>query len=73
MSLIYANVNPEDILLKEELDRLASQNPSRFKVYYVLNNPPANWAGGAGFVTQAQIKEHIYPPAALTKILMCGA
>ncbi|KAF9596254.1 hypothetical protein IFM89_008417 [Coptis chinensis] len=35
--LIYANVTYEDILLKEELDSLASNYPDRFKVYYVLN------------------------------------
>lgn len=41
LSLIYANVNPEDILLKKELDELASKHSHRFRVYYVLNNPPA--------------------------------
>ncbi|GMP98172.1 hypothetical protein CsSME_00046151 [Camellia sinensis var. sinensis] len=35
--LIYANVTFEDILLKEELDGLASNYPDRFKIYYVLN------------------------------------
>ncbi|KAA8516284.1 hypothetical protein F0562_016577 [Nyssa sinensis] len=38
--LIYANVSFEDILLKEELDGLATNYPDRFKVYYVLNQPP---------------------------------
>ncbi|XP_021895442.1 LOW QUALITY PROTEIN: NADH--cytochrome b5 reductase 1 [Carica papaya] len=35
--LIYANVTYEDILLKEELNGLATKFPDRFKVYYVLN------------------------------------
>ncbi|KAF6172359.1 hypothetical protein GIB67_031259 [Kingdonia uniflora] len=35
--LIYANVTFEDILLKEELDSLASNYPDRFKLFYVLN------------------------------------
>lgn len=38
VSLIFANVNVDDILLKKELDELASTNKDRFKVYYVLNN-----------------------------------
>ncbi|KAM0748622.1 ferredoxin reductase-like protein [Meredithblackwellia eburnea MCA 4105] len=72
MSLIYANVNPEDILLKAELDKLAAANPDRFKVYYVLNNPPEKWDGGAGFVTTDIIKDKIVAPAADTKVVLCG-
>jgi cytochrome-b5 reductase len=37
LSLVYANVNYEDVLLKKELDELADKYPSRFKVFYVLN------------------------------------
>lgn len=75
ISLIYANVNPDDILLKEELDTLAAQHPKRFSVYYVLNNPPEGWTGGVGFVTADMIKEHCPPPSNTLgdmKILMCG-
>lgn len=50
IDLIFANVNPEDILLKEDLDQLAKED-RRFRVHYVLNNPPKEWAGGIGFVT----------------------
>lgn len=33
LSLLYANVSPEDILLREELDQLAAQHPN-FKIWY---------------------------------------
>ncbi|TFK57369.1 NADH-cytochrome b5 reductase [Heliocybe sulcata] len=72
LSLIYANVTPEDILLKAELDELAAKHPNRFKVYYVLNNPPAGWTGGVGFVTKEQVKEHLPPTDSNIKILLCG-
>jgi len=72
LSLIYANVNPEDILLKAELDDLAAKHPNRFTVYYVLNNPPAGWKGGVGFVTKEQIEEHLPPTDSNIKILLCG-
>ena len=55
ISLIFANVNVEDILLKDDLDALAEED-DRFNVYYVLNNPPAGWTGGEGFVTESMIK-----------------
>ena len=55
VDLIFANVKPEDILLKEDLDSLAKEDPG-FRVYYVLNEPPENWDGGVGFVTADMIK-----------------
>ncbi|CAO3618061.1 unnamed protein product [Cunninghamella blakesleeana] len=71
VSLIFANVNEEDILLKKELDGLAAKH-SNFKVYYVLNNAPEGWTGGVGFVTQDMIKEHLPSPSKDSKILLCG-
>lgn len=55
VDLIFANVNFEDILLKEDLDALAKEDPG-FRVYYVLNNPPEKWDGGVGFCTPDMIK-----------------
>lgn len=87
VDLIFANVNPDDILLKEDLDKLDKEDEN-FNVYYVLNNPPENWAGGVGFVTADIIKVclpqiHAYnyadiwqsklpAPAKDIKILVCG-
>ncbi|KAH0552886.1 NADH-cytochrome b5 reductase [Trichoglossum hirsutum] len=71
IDLIFANVNVEDILLKDDLDQLAKEDPG-FRVYYVLNNPPQKWDGGVGFVTPEIIKSHLPAPAADIKILVCG-
>ncbi|KAL0580292.1 NADH-cytochrome b5 reductase [Marasmius crinis-equi] len=72
LSLIYANVNEEDILLRKELDELASKHSGQFKLYYVLNNPPAGWTGGVGFVTKEHIDTRLPKPDDHCKILMCG-
>lgn len=72
LSLIYANVNIEDILLKKELDDLVAAHPHRFSVYYVLNNAPQGWAGGVGFVTKEQIDKCLPHTADDIKLLMCG-
>lgn len=72
MSLIYANVNENDILLKSELDQLAKDHPLRFQVYYVLNNPPDAWTGGVGFVTKDMINERMPESEPLHKMLLCG-
>eukprot|EP00158_Paraphelidium_tribonemae_P001354 Partr_v1_DN24294_c0_g1_i2_m36791 putative cytochrome b5 reductase len=71
VSLVFANVNEEDILLRDEIDELARKY-SQFSRYYVLNNVPADWKGGVGYVTQKIITEHCPPPAADIKILLCG-
>ncbi|XP_057948139.1 NADH--cytochrome b5 reductase 1-like isoform X1 [Malania oleifera] len=74
--LIYANVTFEDILLKEELDGLASNYPNRFTVYYVLNQPPDVWNGGVGFVSKEMIQAHCPAPAPDIKVklflLLCS-
>lgn len=71
IDLIFANVNHEDILLKEDLDTLANEDPG-FRVYYVLNNPPEKWQGGVGFVTPEMISQHLPKPADDVKLLLCG-
>ncbi|EKG15252.1 Phenol hydroxylase reductase [Macrophomina phaseolina MS6] len=71
VDLIFANVNPEDILLKDDLDALAAKDPG-FRVHYVLNNPPDGWTGGVGFVTADMIKSKLPAPAKDVKILVCG-
>ena len=40
LSLVSANVGEDDILLRRELDTLAATHDN-FRVYYVLNDPPA--------------------------------
>ncbi|KAL9636414.1 MAG: hypothetical protein Q9164_002834 [Protoblastenia rupestris] len=71
VDLIFANVNPEDILLKDDLDALAKEDPG-FRVYYVLNNPPEKWDGGVGFVTPDVMKSRLPSPSKDMKLLMCG-
>ncbi|TKX23627.1 NADH-cytochrome b5 reductase-1 [Elsinoe australis] len=71
VDLLFANVNPEDILLKDDLDKLMREDKG-FRVHYVLNNPPEGWKGGVGFVTPDMIKEKLPAPAQDVKILICG-
>ncbi|KAF4623549.1 hypothetical protein D9613_001963 [Agrocybe pediades] len=73
ITLIYANVNEEDILLKDDLEELHDVHEQKFKIFYVLNNPPPGWKGGVGFVTSEHIKEHLPNPATTdSKLLICG-
>lgn len=71
IDLIFANVTPQDILLKEDLDALASED-SGFRVHYVLDKPPEGWTGGVGYVTADMITKWLPKPADDVKILVCG-
>lgn len=72
IDFIYANVTEGDILLRDELDKLARDYPDRFRVLYFLNEPPPNFVGKQGFITKEAIQEFLPAPAKDIKILMCG-
>ncbi|KAI1330455.1 hypothetical protein F5Y16DRAFT_363228 [Xylariaceae sp. FL0255] len=71
VDLIFANVSPSDILLKEDLDQLASEDKG-FRVHYVLDKPPEGWTGGVGYVTADMVTKWLPKPAPDVKILLCG-
>lgn len=61
VDLIFANVTPQDILLKEDLDALVAEDKG-IRVHYVLDKPPAGWTGGVGYVTAEMITVCSPPP-----------
>lgn len=72
ISLLYANQTENDILVRDMLDSLAKEHPSRFKVWYTLDRPPEGWAFSTGFITDTMIKEHLPAADADSLVLMCG-
>ncbi|KAM0849643.1 hypothetical protein ACQ4PT_053595 [Festuca glaucescens] len=71
VSLIYANVSPDDILLKRELDRLASSYPN-FKVFYTVDKPSSDWRGGVGYISKDMVLKGLPGPGEDSLILVCG-
>lgn len=73
VSLVYGNQNEEDILLKAELDVIVDSRPDQFKVFYLLDNPPKEWNGGVGYVTQDIMQKYLpNPKDDGTQLLVCG-
>jgi len=72
LSLIFANVAEEDILLRAELEKYEQQHSSQFHLFYTLDKPSENWTGGRGFVSAEMIAKHLPPPSPDTLILICG-
>jgi len=71
LTLIFANVTEQDILLRDRIDGWAKEH-SNFKVYYTLDNPPEGWKQGKGFVSEEMAKKVMPPPSNDNLILVCG-
>ena len=72
ISLLFANVNEEDIILRDELDALMYLYPDQFKVTYCLDDPPKHWKGTQGYITADMIQEYLPAPNAKHMIMVCG-
>lgn len=40
LSLLFANQTEEDILCREDLEKIRDEQPDRFKLWYTLDRPP---------------------------------
>lgn len=72
LALLFANQTEDDILLRPELEDIQQTYGDRFKLWFTLDRPPADWKYSSGFVNDTMIKEHLPPPGEGTLILMCG-
>lgn len=71
VKLIYAAEVLEDLLYKDDLERLTKKLPL-FEVTFVLNKPPEGWKGETGFVNKRIIQEYMFPQSDDLKIVICG-
>jgi len=71
VSLLFANSQEEDVLLREELDQLGMR--TEIAVHYILSRPTASWAGLSGHITSEVIAQLLPPPGPNTHILICGS
>lgn len=71
ISLLYANVSPDDILLKKKLDVLADSHPN-LKIFYTVDTPSENWRGGKGYITKDIAVKGLPGPSEDSLILVCG-
>ena len=73
VTLVFGNVSEEDILLKREFEDLEQKFPTRFRAFYVLDQPPENWQQGSGFISRELLKTVIPGPKdGNVKVFVCG-
>lgn len=56
LTLIFANVSPADILLREEFEKLQKDHPDRFNAVFVVDKPTDGWTGKALFMLHATVE-----------------
>nr|ABP97095.1 nitrate reductase [Chlorella vulgaris] len=71
LSLLYANVSPDDILLREELDALAAKHDN-FSVWYTVDKADEGWQFSTGFINEDMVKERLFPAGDDTICCLCG-
>jgi len=68
VTVLFANTTMGDILLREDLDKLAQKYPDRLKVYYTVDKhadekEKRSWRGESGHVTADMLKRLLPMPA----------
>ena len=69
--LLFANKAEADIIFREEWEKDAREHAT-FHCYHVLEQPPSDWAQGAGRITEAMLRAQLPPPGPDTVIFLCG-
>lgn len=69
--LLYANQTENDILMREDIEMMASEREN-IHVWYTLDRPPENWAFSTGFINEEMIRSHLPEASEDAFVGMCG-
>jgi ferredoxin-NADP reductase len=70
--LLYSSRTFEDVIYREELDRLAARGDGLTVVHTLTRAQPPGWTGGARRVDRALLAEAGFPPSARPHVFICG-
>ena len=68
--LFYAYNTWEDLTFREELEKLKEQ--LNLRIVYVLENPPADWQGESGFITEDLLTRYLPDVPERYQYYLCG-
>ncbi|KAJ1302652.1 hypothetical protein OPQ81_002969 [Rhizoctonia solani] len=68
--LLFGNVSPGDILLKEEFEELKAKHGDRFEIVHIVDKGDKNWNGLTGYITKDILKKEIAPAALGDKVMV---
>lgn len=70
--LLYSVRRFEEIIYREELDRLAANGDGLKVVYTLTREQPVGWTGGRKRIDREALKEFGFPPSERPRIFICG-
>ena len=70
--LLYSSRSFEDIIYREELDRLARSDSSLRVIHVLTGRQPENWNGYSRRIDRAMLAETAFSPAEKPLIFVCG-
>jgi ferredoxin-NADP reductase len=70
--LVYSSRAFEDIIYREELDRLAAKGDGLTVVHTLTRERPAGWKGGTRRIDRSMLAEVGFPASARPRIFICG-
>ncbi|AGO11313.1 AaceriACR054Cp [[Ashbya] aceris (nom. inval.)] len=70
--LLYGNKTPQDILLRKELEELASKYPDQVKVTFFVDKPDGDFKGEKGFINKEYLKQNLPKPGSNSHVFVCG-
>jgi predicted ferric reductase len=69
--LFFAANTEDDLTFREELIELSKNHPN-IKIVFVLANPPEQWDGETGYITQQILERHLPAQAKRFMYFICG-
>ena len=72
VSLLYANRNEENIIFREELQKLKDQYGDRFDLHLILSRPEGEWQGLKGRLTAETLADIMGENPAENQYFLCG-
>eukprot|EP00325_Prymnesiales_sp_UTEX-LB-985_P002555 CAMPEP_0174696862 /NCGR_PEP_ID=MMETSP1094-20130205/2894_1 /TAXON_ID=156173 /ORGANISM="Chrysochromulina brevifilum, Strain UTEX LB 985" /LENGTH=836 /DNA_ID=CAMNT_0015893729 /DNA_START=39 /DNA_END=2549 /DNA_ORIENTATION=- len=70
--ILYANRSEDDILCREQLDKL-EKDPRVKGIWYTVDVvPDGRWAYSTGFINEQMVREHMPEPDRDAVVFMCG-
>ena len=70
--LLYSSRSWEDVIYREELERLTSADQGPQVVHTLTRSQPSGWTGYAGRVDGQMLKEIAWPASSLPSAFVCG-
>ena len=70
--LLYSSRTAEDIIYRNELDRLAANGDGLLVTHALTRGAPVGWQGERRRVDREMLAMHVFPPSEQPQIFVCG-